>query len=670
MYTCNCISHSYLVLFTTSYEKDVYSKNQDISGLLADNISNFMDGAYSLNEALAENPSILTMQTEIQTPLLERCVENNSYLDLLYIQGTDGMQTGRSSGELADRSTRWWFKQMMEEKKAFISKSYYSVATGKPCASIFYPMYQENELTGVYAADLKLDFLQDLIGEYSSEEEGRISFVIDSEGVVVAHPDTAQIEEQYNYRDLIRTVSVKDSSGNPEVDGDGNIITEEHPLEISDSFKKVIAQVMAGQSGSTRAVYDGETCYVSYTDIALKGESGSWSLITLHKKKSAMSTVYRMLFVAVIVSLIVISAAIFVVVFLARRLTMPVASMTGLLKEASEGDFSLQADESCQNEVGLLANSFNVMAGKISNILVRIKEFTKELLRCSGKLQVIEGNMGDISNALEEISEGTVAQTADVNDVVERMAQMEEKFGELKSKSGNLLNEADHTIDSGKEGGISIRELQQQNRYVEKNVNMSYEKIKALEEHSLRIADIVDTINDISSETGLLSLNASIEAAKAGEYGRGFVVVAESIGKLADDSVNATANIEKIIGELYRDIGETVSNIEDVKKAMAVQLQAAKKVEEVFHIFTELAGQTSSSVNDIDQLIEEMYDIDHSIVQAAQRIRDVSGKTEDLSMKVSSSLGEELQDIQSSVCSLTSISGDLETEMSKFKLNE
>lgn len=208
------------------------------------------------------------------------------------------------------------------------------------------------------------------------------------------------------------------------------------------------------------------------------------------------------------------------------------------------------------------------------------------------------------------------------------MAQMEEKFGELKNKSGNLLNEADHTIDSGKEGGISIRELQQQNRYVEKNVNISYEKIKALEEHSLRIADIVDTINDISSETGLLSLNASIEAAKAGEHGRGFVVVAESIGKLADDSVNATANIEKIIGELYRDIGETVSNIEDVKKAMAVQLQAA------------------------------------------QRIRDVSGKTADLSMKVSSSLGEELQDIQSSVCSLTSISGDLEMEMSKFKLNE
>ena len=658
-----------LVLFTTSYEKDVYSKNQDISSLLADEIATFMDGAYSVNETLAENPSILTMETEVQAPILEQCVANNPYLDLLYIQGTDGMQTGRSSGELADRSTRWWFTQTMEEQKPFISKSYYSVATGKPCASIFFPMYQGSKLTGVYAADLTLDFLQDLIGEYSNEADGRISFVIDGEGVVVAHPDTVQIEEQYNYRDLIKTVSVKDDSGNPATDADGNIITEEHELEIADSFQKVIAQVMAGNSGSVKAVYNGENYYVSYTDIALKGESDSWSLITLHKKSAAMSMVNRLLVIAVIISLVVILAAVFVVVYLARKLTMPVISMTGLLKEASEGDFTLQADESSQNEVGLLANSFNIMTGKISGVLVRIKDFTKELLQCSGKLRDIEENMGNISNALKEISEGTVTQTTDVNDVVAQMAQMEEKFGELKDKSGNLLGEAEHTIASSKDGVASIKDLEQQNRSVEKNVNQSYEKIKALENHSQKIADIVNTINDISTETGLLSLNASIEAARAGEQGKGFAVVAESIGKLSEDSVEATANIERIIRELCSDIEDTVSNIEEVKKAMAVQTQAAKKVEEIFNIFKDLAGQTSGSVNDIDGLIEEMYDIDHSIVQAAQRIRDVCQKAEDLSMEVTGSLGGELEDIQSSVHSLTAISGELETEMMKFKLN-
>ena len=95
-----------LMIFVKTYEKDIYSRNQDVSNLLAGEIGVFMDGAYSLNEGLAENPGILTMETEVQTPILARCVERNTYLEQIYIQGTDGMQTGRSSGELADRSTR------------------------------------------------------------------------------------------------------------------------------------------------------------------------------------------------------------------------------------------------------------------------------------------------------------------------------------------------------------------------------------------------------------------------------------------------------------------------------------------------------------------------------------------------------------------------------------
>lgn len=127
-----------LVIFTSFYEKDVYSKNEDISKLLSGEIAAFMDGAYSINESLAKNPSILSMDTQTQTLILANCVADNSYLELLYIQGVDGMQTGRSSGELADRSTRWWFTQTMADKKPFVSQSYYSVATGMPCASIFF----------------------------------------------------------------------------------------------------------------------------------------------------------------------------------------------------------------------------------------------------------------------------------------------------------------------------------------------------------------------------------------------------------------------------------------------------------------------------------------------------------------------------------------------------
>ncbi len=657
-----------LVIFTSSYEKDVYSKNEDISKLLSGEIATFMDGAYNINETLAKNPSILTMETQTQTSILADCVTDNSYLELLYIQGMDGMQTGRSSGELADRSTRWWFTQIMADKKPFVSQSYYSVATGMPCASIFFPMYRNDEMVGVYAADLKLDFLQTLINENSHEEDGRISFVIDGAGVVVAHPDAEQIEEQYNYKDLIKTVSAKDAAGNQLTDESGNIITEQQPIEVSNDFKQMIMQVMAGNSGSGKVMYDGAQYYVSYTDIPLKGESAAWSLITLHKKSAAMSMVNRLLVIAAIISIVVIAAAVGIIIYLARKLTMPVISITGFMTEASTGDFSITADEDSDNEVGLLAKSFNIMAVKISGALGRILDSTKNLLVCSGDLQKTQQNLETISNSMREISEGTVSQTADVNKVVGRMAEMEDKFRELKGKSETLLDKATHTIDSSKEGVVSVRELEQQNDFVEKNVNISYEKIKDLETHSARISDIVNTINDIASETELLSLNASIEAARAGEFGKGFAVVAESIGKLAADSTVATEDIEKIIVELCKNINEIVDNIEDVKKAVTTQMQATQKVENIFSDFKELADDTSASVNDIDGLIDEMYKIDRSIVHAAQRIRDICEKAEGLSLDVTDSLAEELASIQSGVQSLTTVSGEMEQEMAKFKL--
>ncbi|MDE5931451.1 MAG: methyl-accepting chemotaxis protein, partial [Lachnospiraceae bacterium] len=215
----------------------------------------------------------------------------------------------------------------------------------------------------------------------------------------------------------------------------------------------------------------------------------------------------------------------------------------------------------------------------------------------------------------------------------------------------------------------SIHQLEEQNGYVEKKVSLSYEKIMTLETHSAKISDIVGTINNISEETGLLSLNASIEAARAGEHGRGFAIVAESIGKLAAESTSATANIERIIEELFNDIGDAVSNIEEVKKAMTAQIQATQRVKKIFHDFKSLAEQTSGSVTGMNELIAEMYEIDRSIVEAAQSIRDISRNTEELSGEAAGSLDEELKDIQNSVQSLTMISSELEQEMTKFKLN-
>lgn len=666
-----CLTGVVAFIFMKSYEGEIYGRIQDKSQLVSGEIATFLDGAYGVTEELSVNPCILTMQTEVQTPILEDCVRRNPYLELLYIQGKDGMQTGRSSGELADRSTRWWFVQTMEEQKSFVSKSYYSVNTGMPCASIFFPMYQGDAIVGIFAVDLKLDYLQSLIEEFSDLENGEYSFVIDGEGVVVAHPDSTQIEELYNYKLLTKTVSSKDKTGQPLVDADGNIVTEEQEITVSGDYQKIISDVMAGNTGSSKIKNDGEFYFASYASIPLKGESDSWSVITLHREDAAMAPVYRIIAVAAAVALFIIAIAVLVIALLARKLTRPIAAITELIGNASDGDFSIQADESSRNELGSLSRSFNKMTGKISAIFTKIASITGEVVQSSDNLKKIEEDVDATSRAVREISNGTESQNEDVNQVVMQEEDLEEKFGQLQEKNQLLLADAQNTIASGENGMQSVAELKRQNEVASKGMSEAFTKIMTLEEHSKKISGILSTINEISSQTSLLALNASIEAARAGEHGRGFAVVAQSIGNLAADSKAATADIETIIDELCKDISDTVENIESIRTGVDGQAQAVDKVQKTFADFRTLAEKTRESVRGMEELIEEMHQCDRSVVSAVERIQEISTNTADLTEKVADSLEEQLDGIRkvaNRIDNLSMVSEEMEQEMTKFKL--
>lgn len=666
-----CLTGIVVFIFAKSYESEIYGESQDKSQLVSGEIATFLSGAYSVTQELAFNPSILTMKTEIQTPILEDCVKRNSYLELLYIQGRDGMQTGRSSGELADRSTRWWFTQTMEEQKAFVSKSYYSVNTGMPCASIFFPMYREDGLIGIFAADLKLDYLQSIIENFSDVENGEYSFVIDGEGVVVAHPDSAQIEELYNYKLLTKTVSQKDGAGQPLTDEQGNILTQEQEIMVSEDYQEIISDVMAGNSGSRKMRNEGETYFVSYASIPLKGESDSWSVITLHRESKAMAPVYRVIAIAIVVDLLVILVAVVVIALLARRLTQPIILITELIGEASEGDFTVQAEENNTNEIGTLARSFNKMTGKISAILTKLATITGEVVESSDHLRQIEEEMDATSQAVREIADGTDTQNADVTQVVMQEDELGEKFVQLQKKGELLLADAQNTIISGENGMKSVAELKRQNEAAAGRMAEAYAKIMTLEQQSQKISGILNTITEISSETGLLSLNASIEAARAGEHGKGFAVVAESIGKLAANSSSAATDIEEIIAELCKDISEAVKNIEFVRTGMDEQTKVVDTVRDTFADFNALAEKTRESVKGMEQLIEEMHECDSSVVIAVERIRNISAQTANLTEKAADYLEKQLGGIRTvadRIDHLSIVSEEMEREMTKFKI--
>ena len=279
-------------LLTRAYDEQIRNETIMVSESIHRTVRSFMDGAYNLSYELAVNPSILTMDTDIQTPILVNTVQRNDYMELLYVTGMDGMQTARSSGEPADRSSRWWFLQMMEERQPFVSMSYYSATTGMPCTAVFIPMYDGGDMKGVFGADISLEYIQRLIIQFTNPDSGRFSFIIDGEGGVVAHPDSSYIETLTNYKTLIHTVPKLDEAGNKAFDPEnGNVITTEEEFFISDEYKAVIAAVMAGNRGLEIIDEDGLTYYVSYEPITLPGYSDSWSVITLQDRAVAMQVV-------------------------------------------------------------------------------------------------------------------------------------------------------------------------------------------------------------------------------------------------------------------------------------------------------------------------------------------------------------------------------------------
>jgi len=329
-------------LLTQAYDKQIREETSQTSASIGRTVRSFVDGAYNLSYELAVNPSILTMDGNIQTKIIESTAARNSYIELLYPTGIDGWQTARSDGNApADRSTRWWFIQMMEDRQPFVSASYYSATTGMPCTAVFIPMYDGDDMVGVFGADISLGYIQRLIEQFEKPHSGQYSFIIDGAGGVVAHPDSSYIETLTNYKTMIRTVPKLDESGNTVFNPEnGNVVTAEEELIISDSFKAVIAAVMNGNDGLEIVSAGNTAYYMSYEPIAMPGYSNSWSVITLQDRTVAMSVISQLTARVLLIIVLILVVFVILIIGFIRSLRDTLIYLDNARNEAEQASIS------------------------------------------------------------------------------------------------------------------------------------------------------------------------------------------------------------------------------------------------------------------------------------------------------------------------------------------
>ena len=651
---------SFYLVYSESYEKQIVKENNLQAMYMGRSLYSFIASAYKEVEELAHNNDIISMETGQQTPIFMDAIKRNDFFELLYAQGMDGMQTGRSSGNLGNRKERWWFIKMEQLKQPFVSESYYSVGTNMPCASVFFPIMKGSEMAGIMAGDIKLSALQDLVVE--TADAGSWTFFLDSKGVVVAHPDKTYQEQLYNYAKLTKTITVKDAAGNPIKDAAGNL-TEEQTFTISDEYKAAIADMMKGNINSAKFREEGKTIYLSYRPVQLAGSSDPWYVLSVKDGSIVMQTRNKLIMVILCSTAIIALLALLIVFLVARNISVPIKEVHLALKKMKDGDFTGRVTVKSQDELGKMIQLLNQTRDGVGRLIVSIKKEAESLLRIGNDLasdmQTTAGAINEITANIQSVKEKVVTQSTSVFETKSTMEQVSvniDKLGKNVDIQTNSVSQSSSAIEEMLANVQSVTQSLIRNAdSVEELIKVSDEGRSSLQKVSQDIQEIareseglleINTVmENIASQTNLLSMNAAIEAAHAGEAGKGFAVVADEIRKLATSSGEQSKTISSVLKK--------------IKTAIDTITVSANLVMEKFHAIEERVRTVSEQEANIRNAMEEQGQGSQQILEAVANLNDLTNKVKQGSLEMFEGSKEVISESQHLEKTTEEISGDM-----------
>lgn len=449
------------------------------------------------------------------------------------------------------------------------------------------------------------------------------------------------------------------------------------PVENS-VVKGLIADLQAGKTIEDNVVtYDfkGTNKYAAY---ALTSDNNS-ILVISGDESDVLGSISKIQIRALIVSLILIVAFVFIGSASLNVLMKPIKTVNGVLHKV--GDLDLTRSEG-QDKLEQRTDEFGEMGREVSAMQQKLNDIITNLQGQSGSVSETAENLANsaeettsnveqIEKAVQEIAQGATSQAGETQNATEHIVNMGNMIEETSTQVDSLLETADQMKNSGKEASGIIDNLRATNESAGKSIDVIYEQTNRTNASAQNIQEATTLIRSIADETNLLSLNASIEAARAGENGRGFAVVASQIQKLAEQSNQSAVQIDGIIQSLLEDSGKSVEIMDEVKKVMGEQ---SENVEKTSSIFGQIQGGISDTITGVNAISEKTKNLDDSrksIVDSVQDLTAISEENAAGTEETSASTAEVVQiidGVSKNAIKLQEVAHKLDENVQRFKV--
>ncbi|NRF91344.1 methyl-accepting chemotaxis protein [Paenibacillus frigoriresistens] len=354
-------------------------------------------------------------------------------------------------------------------------------------------------------------------------------------------------------------------------------------------------------------------------------------------------------------------------------ITTPIRRLQEHMEKAASGDLSVKGDYPYEDEVGKLTGSFNVMTESLRSLVKQIAEnaltlsaSSEELLASSEQSSLAAKQVATSSQKLSEDFDKQFAGVNQANEAVQQMLTSTKLIDESAQEVAELAEQATQAAQHGKQSVVSIAGQMTEISDAVREVN---NVIEALGKNAYKIGEIVNVINEISTQTNLLSLNAAIEAARAGEAGRGFAVVAGEVRKLAEQSSSSARNITELVSTIQRQINHAVSSMHAGAGKVEVGLSISGKAQESFVHIESSVEKVNAKVESVNLNIHQLVDANLRIEQVMGIVSAVSETGISVSQETSAASQQQMsttEEIENSAKSLAGLAEELQISLQKF----